>query len=1214
MPENKPPPLEKYEQFSDRNIDGSGNYNQIETIAPLNTPLEPNKSILRRESQFTENKTNQTKDGKVKIVTPNSSRRNTRDNLFEKPTTQEETNKKMNPSSNISNNSNKKDLKIIPSHSMKKLASDDLDWYTFEQSISITNRMGEIQNKLNDIVDENKSIINNIIRETNLMLNNPIMTTDKDRMSWFKNKQPVALVTSVDSETKNRIQLMKEALVIKPDLRSNMSTKLIIKFLKKNTRLGNYLTNCSHLDLQALAHAATLVSISPKDQTKLTSTSKPSSNAEKVLGIYRGDPISYVYIIIYGILNVERIKESHEYSDFIHPDCQQNTPVFESIKKSSEKAKLQKQETVVDRLEMGDILGENALNSGYSWNYDIISAEIPETYENFESNVLVCQLPINIVNQYIGRRGPEVEDYVSYFWKMLRLYVDIKEHNKNLFASNLYKTDINSYSEAATKSSRRFGDSSKLFGDDFSPMNVIESARLRIFTAGSQIFAQEDPRHFLYIMKQGSATYFRIFPSNEVGIDIIPEKVETIPHYYNENLQTKKNTLDQVNSEEELKHPLTNIDTSAQGDLLSDDFSIFDSEDIFVIDRIEDLDQHYATFTENKPKKNSNPENSRSLLSTEYYDEDDENAEAVRLKQIFEEEEAAKLEMKTSNEMVRDYIKRQYSRFEHHKNTLQANTRCEVVVIPIQELIKSVNLLRKLITISNIKYPLLLTDNEAIIKNYHTLRLWYESERYEYLHNILLDKISKKLTRENYSYTDTMINSYMNEFLYSKKHPFYDYTKYICAKNQNQSDPLISRPGTSQLLGIESSPLRSPAIKSPHKPVLLESIDQNNAKKPEKKKKIDERANLDPSTSSQELSLKYKSTIASLVKIVSDEAEYQTIPQLLRKVSLSNLTEQNNSDSPSPLKPKPPTLISRSSNIQKNKHKIQNHRVIKSQASTRLNQAPIVNPYSPNKATKENIVIENETSKPQTSSTKKRNEMDLIPEAIKPDIDDAINSSPNLSGRRKGIMLNNLQNIYDLVIETENHRQPPTTPSKNIACESYDFFDPTTTNESSHKPQQNFKRRSSFHYYTGNQHENDSAEDEHFLEIDPEGGLFAEALAATLDDYENHFKFTAGEKIIAPLDDQGKLLGCSVPSQQHNSKNKSKVILPSSPSTKVSDNKKVPSSNEVDKLAILTEIFYLHQNHEPPKFPGKTLRSEQQQLTTNKNLKLTPEDFVKVSI
>ena len=56
---------------------------------------------------------------------------------------------------------------------------------------------------------------------------------------------------------------------------------------------------------------------------------------------------------------------------------------------------------------------------------------------------------------------------------------------------------------------------------------------------------------------------------------------------------------------------------------------------------------------------------------------------------------------------------------EKDQNSLVANTRCEVCVIEIGEIAKSIPLLKKLIEMTNYSYPQLLIQNEEIIYNYY---------------------------------------------------------------------------------------------------------------------------------------------------------------------------------------------------------------------------------------------------------------------------------------------------------------------------------------------------------------------------------------------------------------------------------------------------------------------------------------------------------------
>ena len=78
-------------------------------------------------------------------------------------------------------------------------------------------------------------------------------------------------------------------------------------------------------------------------------------------------------------------------------------------------------------------------------------------------------------------------NYDIYVRKYCRLWGQITKYNQEEMMKSIYK---NASSRQGIQKETKI-------------MNVIESARLRIFQPGTEIFSQNTPRHYLYIIIKG---------------------------------------------------------------------------------------------------------------------------------------------------------------------------------------------------------------------------------------------------------------------------------------------------------------------------------------------------------------------------------------------------------------------------------------------------------------------------------------------------------------------------------------------------------------------------------------------------------------------------------------------------------------------------------------------------------------------------------------
>ncbi|KAJ1433275.1 hypothetical protein B484DRAFT_478427 [Ochromonadaceae sp. CCMP2298] len=212
------------------------------------------------------------------------------------------------------------------------------------------------------------------------------------------------------------------------------------------------------------------------------------------------------------------------------------------------KAKAQKEidnrtKTRTVRLAYGDCLGEFLLQGQHHWRADV---------EILPPRLSLLCLPVEVLERYVGRSGPEVSGAMVLFWKHLHLWREISAHNKDMLRRNLaaQRKDKMMQEEEGLKRARaglKF---------DFQPMNVIDSARLRVFQPGVDLFTQGVPRHHMLLVLRGCCEYWRVFPASVVSANVMPTRVA--------------------------------LDCS----LMPGDFSFMDGEDPLWLERMQELDYH----------------------------------------------------------------------------------------------------------------------------------------------------------------------------------------------------------------------------------------------------------------------------------------------------------------------------------------------------------------------------------------------------------------------------------------------------------------------------------------------------------------------------------------------------------------------------------------------------------------------------------------------
>jgi len=403
--------------------------------------------------------------------------------------------------------------------------------------------------------------------------------------------------------------LVQDALTMKPSYRSLVSSGLIIDMFKEGCKLSPYLVHCTEDDLLALCQACSLLDLSPKD------------TGSETLHL-RGEAVLSVYVVMHGELKVT-IYETEE--------CGFDGPMEETIVKK--------------RLLPGDCLGECVLEGTDRWVVDVAAVR--------EQPASICCIPLDAAQRYIGRKTAESEGVIILFWKHHRLWQEIKQHNQDLLLHAKYQKDLHG-SAQRKRENLHF---------DFSPMNVIESCRIRVFQPGTEVFTQGRSRHYLYIMLAGCSEYRRMFPEHIVESGLMP-------------------------AFKEIGKPL-----------MCGDFSFMDGEDHLWLDRLEDQDELIAGS-----------------------DKD--------------------------TQQIREHKIRKYSRFDKHKNTLVAQTRVEMAVVPIREIAKCIKLFIKLIRLSTERYPDTFTASEELVRSHYEAEKW-KVDRKDVIRAIAADK-EEKILRESY--------------------------------------------------------------------------------------------------------------------------------------------------------------------------------------------------------------------------------------------------------------------------------------------------------------------------------------------------------------------------------------------------------------------------------------------------------------------------------
>ena len=210
--------------------------------------------------------------------------------------------------------------------------------------------------------------------------------------------------------------------------------------------------------------------------------------------------------------------------------------------------------TYTKRLFPGDIFGvDEVLRGSFCFSVDVrinpffahSSSSSTSSSATTAAPILLCSIPIESLLRYIGWRNDVSKSAMVLFWKHTRLWSIITEYNQELIKNSVL---------------RHKGNTRKGIQADFRPLNVLDTACVRVYQTGEMIFNQDEPRHHLFVLLRGCCEYQRRFPPLVVDDGLMPEVVGL-----------------------------------GEGtELMCGDFSFMDGEDHLWVERMAELDQQVA--------------------------------------------------------------------------------------------------------------------------------------------------------------------------------------------------------------------------------------------------------------------------------------------------------------------------------------------------------------------------------------------------------------------------------------------------------------------------------------------------------------------------------------------------------------------------------------------------------------------------------------------
>eukprot|EP01031_Cornospumella_fuschlensis_P028706 gene28706-34654_t len=810
-----------------------------------------------------------------------------------------------------------------------------------KRSVTIVNKEDELKKKLDVIFKENQQRIDAMYKEAQDLMavssqNNTMNDLGK---ADYNNNGPLSINLEVvfnEKKLETKVMLIKEILTVKAEYRSSYSTNMIIDLLTSDTKLGSFCSYCSPYDLKALANSLTLLEVTDYRQL------------EKQLPIHENDPIDNVYIVLQGRIEVYT-------RDALLGDSNNDDKIIQSY-------------------HVGDVLGENAFSDEDArWQYSIHTPNVEAANQSSPNSptsprarlygllgrkavptsdllnkclIRLGVLPLSVLYQFIGQQSTSIEEVMVYFWKSLRLHRHITAYNDQLlqksfeFVRSSYDTGNQNNMEKeliATHTS-------------FQPINLISSVRKRIYPMNTTIFEQGQSRFYMYMLKQGHASYYRIFPKDKIGEDVIPERVPLCDQNFPVSTTNIKG--------EKVKEAFHN-------DLLSGDFSFMDSEDVNILDYMDEMEYVYYQMQKSHAhrKKNIDKENGRKAMSSE------DELQAVK-----------KLE---------EYYKKKFHKFHHHKNTLITNTRCEVYAIPLVEIAKYMYLFQSILSLSNIKYPVLLLTNEEIVFNYYERLAWYGQKKDEILEEVAMEQLDRR------TYTDYYhaIHNNENDALYNKR-------SAIHKKIEKVHDPFyyIWNEIENEATVIENNPLAPASPTRPHSP--RSSSRPTSPRSPDKKKYT---------STDTEIELSYVKALNAIMKrsaaTVSDQASVASNER-------ASVSTGEVEDAPE---------LSRS----KRAHSPRAIRPSTATSTPNRSHRKVQRPKEGNQSSDSKTAVESSVSRPKTSgSGRSKTKMVENPSSKeKEEPSGAQASSDSVTGvaqvKRRHGLLAQVQNVYDIVLKSE---------------------------------------------------------------------------------------------------------------------------------------------------------------------------------------------------
>lgn len=157
----------------------------------------------------------------------------------------------------------------------------------------------------------------------------------------------------------------------------------------------------------------------------------------------------------------------------------------------------------------GQVLGLDVLQSQRQWLFSVVvdALQIDHREESRSTALYVCSIPVEALLRYVGREGQEPKQYISAFWQYARLAGEANKESAAIeplfYKSPPIRGSIGSLSNAGARSAILNREDSHQY------LNIMNSAKVRMYQPGNDIYCQGEERfHFIFIV-QGECAYLR---------------------------------------------------------------------------------------------------------------------------------------------------------------------------------------------------------------------------------------------------------------------------------------------------------------------------------------------------------------------------------------------------------------------------------------------------------------------------------------------------------------------------------------------------------------------------------------------------------------------------------------------------------------------------------------------------------------------------------